>query len=87
MPSDNPNAKIKVNWLPNVSGRPGTQFFAKYRIRGESTWLRTDDIKDDDFVVIHGLETDETYEFVVVSVDGNHLTESHIQDVRTLGEN
>lgn len=85
LPSENGFATVKVNWLPNVNGRPGTHFFVKYRIKGETTWLTTDYELDNDFVIVRGLQPDETYEFVTISVDGEHLTESQIQDVPTVG--
>ncbi|XP_031628790.1 neuroglian-like isoform X2 [Contarinia nasturtii] len=86
LPSENPYPKVKVHWLPNVNGRPGTHFYAKYRIKGETQWETTKDIIDNDFVVIPGLEPDRRYEFIVTSVDGDHFTESAIQEVQTVGE-
>lgn len=85
LPSENGYATIRANWLPNVSGKPGTHFFAKYRIKGETQWLTTDYVLEDDFVLVRGLQPDETYEFVVISVDGEHLSESLVQDVPTVG--
>lgn len=85
LPSDNGYAIIRINWLPNLNGRPGTHFFAKYRIKGDTTWLSTDSVLEDDFVVIRGLQPDDVYEFVVISIDGEHLTESQIQEVPTVG--
>lgn len=84
-PADNGYATIRVNWMPSIDGRSGSHFFAKYRIKGETTWLSTDNILEDDFVIIRGLQPDETYEFVVASVDGEYLAESHVQDVPTIG--
>lgn len=71
--------------MPSVDGRSGSHFFAKYRIKGETTWLSTDNILEDDYVLIRGLQPDETYEFIVASVDGEYLAESHVQDVPTIG--
>lgn len=86
MPSENGFATIKVDWRPNINaGRPGTHFFVKYRIKGETTWLTSDVELDDMHTIIRGLQPDETYEFVVISVDGEHLAESQIQDVPTIG--
>lgn len=83
LPSENGYANIKVNWWPNNSGRTGSHFFAKYRLKGETTWLSTDHILDSDFTTIRALKPDETYEFVVASVDGDYITESIVQDVPT----
>lgn len=81
-PSDNGLTQIRVKWLPNFTyNKPGSHFFAKYRIKGTSQWLETDPVIEDDFVVIHGLQPDETYEFAVVSVDGDHLAESSSQHI------
>lgn len=85
IPAENGFATIRVNWMPRVDGRSGSHFFAKYRIKGETTWLSTPNILEEDFVLIRGLQPDETYEFIVASVDGEYLAESHVQDVPTIG--
>lgn len=86
LPSDNGHATVRVNWLPAMeAGRPGSHFFAKYRIKGETTWLKSDDVLEDDYVIVRALQPDENYEFVVASVDGKFLTESKVQDVQTIG--
>lgn len=71
--------------MPSIEGKSGSHFFAKYRIKGETTWLSTENVLEDDFVIIRGLQPDENYEFVVASVDGEYLKESQIQDVQTVG--
>lgn len=81
-PSDNGLAEVRVKWLPNFTyNKPGSHFFAKYRIKGTTQWLETDPVIDNDFVYIRGLQPDEKYEMAVVSVDGEHLAESYAQDV------
>lgn len=81
-PSDNGLAEIRVKWLPNFTyNKPGSHFFAKYRIKGTTQWLETDPVIDNDFVYVRGLQPDEKYEMAVVSVDGEHLAESYAQDV------
>lgn len=85
LPSDNGYVPIRVNWMPNVNGRPGSHFFVKYRIKGETTWLDTDYEFNNDYVIIPGLQPDTDYEFAVISVDGEHMTESLTQDVQTVG--
>lgn len=83
-PSENGFAVVKITWIPNIHGRAGSHFFVKYRIHGESTWLGRDYEFENDFIIIRGLQPSETYEFVVVSVDGEHWTESQIQEIRTI---
>lgn len=85
LPSENGYANIKVNWMPNLRGKPGSHFFAKYRIKGETTWLQSDNILEDDYVIVRGLEPDQNYEFVVASVDGEFLKESYAKEVSTSG--
>lgn len=85
LPSENGYATIRVNWMPSVEGKSGSHFFAKYRVKGETTWLSSDNILEDDYVIIRGLEPDETYEFIVVSVDGTYATDSQVQEVPTVG--
>lgn len=86
MPTDNGNSAIRVNWLPALeAGRSGSHFFAKYRQKGQTTWISTPDVLGEDFVIVRPLEPEQTYEFVVVSVDGKYLTESKVQDVATYG--
>uniref|UniRef100_A0A0A9ZCK9 Neuroglian n=1 Tax=Lygus hesperus TaxID=30085 RepID=A0A0A9ZCK9_LYGHE len=81
MHSENGYASVKVFWLPNIEGKPGSHFFVKYRIKGEPTFTQTQETMDDDFVVVKGLQPSSTYEFQVVSVDGEFVTESASQDV------
>lgn len=83
-PTDNGLTDVKVKWLPNFSyNKPGSHFFAKYHIKGTTKWLETDPVIDNDYVVIHGLQPEETYEMTVVSVDGEHIAESQKRDVDT----
>lgn len=85
MPTDNGFANVKVTWLPNLHGKPGSHFFAKYRVKGESEWLKSDPQMQDDYLIVRALEADSNYEFVVVAVDGDYLTESSAQEVDTYG--
>lgn len=82
MPHD--DTAIKINWLPKLSGKPGSNFFVKYRIKGTERWFRTKLILDDDYTVVENLTPNETYEFKVVSVDGDYETESDVQDIATV---
>lgn len=81
--SENSYARVKVYWYPNIAGNLGSQFFVKYRIKGLTTWLQTDEVLDDDYVDVRDLEPDMIYEFVVASIDGDFLTESFIKEVHT----
>uniref|UniRef100_U5EU82 Putative neuronal cell adhesion molecule n=1 Tax=Corethrella appendiculata TaxID=1370023 RepID=U5EU82_9DIPT len=85
LPTDNGLANIKVKWLPNLDGKPGSHFFVKYRVKGESQWLQTDPQLDENYLTVHGLTPDTYYEFRVVSVDGEHTSESVSQEVDTYG--
>ncbi|XP_026465687.1 neuroglian isoform X3 [Ctenocephalides felis] len=85
MPTDNGLANIKVTWLPNLDGKPGSHFFAKYRIKNEPQYLSTQPELDDDTLIVRGLTPSEMYEFKVVAVDGDYLTESPVQEVDTYG--
>lgn len=85
LPTDNGFANVKISWLPALDGKPGSHFFAKYRIKGESIWTKTDPQLQDDFLVVRALQPDSNYEFVVVAVDGEYLTESAPQEVDTFG--
>lgn len=72
-------------WHPNVGGNSGSHFFAKYRIKGQTTWLKTDEVLDSDHVIVRALQPDQTYEFYVVSVDGGFIADSAVQEVSTAG--
>lgn len=85
MASENGYVPVRVNWMPNVNGRPGSHFFVKYRIKGETTWLNSDQEFNNDYIIIPGLQPDTEYEFAAISVDGDHLTESNVQEVITVG--
>lgn len=49
-------------------------------MKGEPTY-RTQTEIDEDYTTIGALEPGETYEFIVVSVDGDFFTESDAQDI------
>lgn len=86
LPSDNGLANIQVTWYPNNDGgKPGSHFFVKYKLKGESQWRISEPEIINDRTTIRGLQPDMNYEFRVVSVDGEHLTESGTQDVDTYG--
>ncbi|KFB42062.1 AGAP000720-PA-like protein [Anopheles sinensis] len=85
LPSDNGLANIKVIWQPALGGKPGSHFFVKYRIKDESNWQTTDPELYENYHIVHGINPNHLYEFRVVSVDGEHQTESATQEVDTYG--
>lgn len=85
LPTDNGFANVLITWKPTLDGKAGSHFFVKYRIKGESVWLKTDPELQENWLVVRALEPDSTYEFVVVAVDGEYLTESAVQEVSTYG--
>lgn len=74
---------IKVVWKPNVGGNPGVDFIVKYRLNGEMNWNSTDQIKDNDFVIILGLQLNKDYDCRVISVDGEYTAQSQILQIST----
>ena len=47
---------IKVTWLPNTQGRPGSHFFVQYRRHGESEFSETGQEFYKDSIVLRGLD-------------------------------
>lgn len=74
---------VKIHWKPNIEGQPGSHFYTKYRVKGESEWLRTDDETQSESLVVRGLQPSTDYEFVVVAVDGDYIRESLVQELET----
>lgn len=80
--SENGHAVVRINWLPALeAGKSGSHFFVKYRKKDTTTWVSTDNVLEEDHVEVRPLEPEQTYEFVVLSVDGEHMTESKVQEV------
>lgn len=46
---------VRVTWMPNVDGNPGSNFYAKYRLKGNKKWIHTDKIYDEDFIIVNNL--------------------------------
>ncbi|KAL1447729.1 hypothetical protein WDU94_003581, partial [Cyamophila willieti] len=78
--SENGYGAFKVLWEPNTD-HPGSHFFVKYRIKGETMFRESQPELEEDFTIIRALRPSETYEFRVVSVDGENLTESDTQEI------
>lgn len=86
LPYDNGKVVVRVTWLPNIeSGRPGSDFFVQYRKKGEQNFQSTPVSDSLDPIPIEGLELGETYEFRVVSQDGEHTSASEMEEVTTSG--
>lgn len=66
-------------------GNPGTTFYVSYKKEGETNFRKTDIAKDDDFIMVRDLDSEESYDFMVTSVDGDYRTDSDIQTVRLDG--
>ncbi|XP_012258678.2 neuroglian isoform X2 [Athalia rosae] len=86
VPTDNGLANIRVTWLPSQDGNPGSHFFVKYKLKGETISQETLPEFNEDSTEVRGLTRGEVYVMSIVSVDGEHLTESLPQEVDTSGE-
>lgn len=42
VPVENGYSNVRVIWLPNLNGNPGSHFFVKYKLKGETISLMTD---------------------------------------------
>ncbi|XP_044586192.1 neuroglian isoform X1 [Cotesia glomerata] len=74
---------IKVIREPNIPGYPGSHFFARYKLRGETISLSTDPEFLSHELEIRGLLSGEIYVVSIVAVDGDYLTESDPQEIET----
>lgn len=83
VPTKNGYSAVRVDWEPNLEGRSGSHFFLKYRLRGETTWAETEPESAEDYTLVRGLTPNEVYDFKMVAVDGEYMTESLVQEVDT----
>nr|CAD7257229.1 unnamed protein product [Timema shepardi] len=83
IPTENGYATVKVVWLPNVEGKLGSHFFVKYKLKAETIYTESKAVFTEDFTEIRGLMPGEVYEFIVVAVDGDQMTESEPEEVET----
>ncbi|XP_057339173.1 neuroglian isoform X3 [Microplitis mediator] len=86
IPKENGYVTIKLTWLRNLNGYPGSHFFAKYKLRGETIPLETEQEFLSDDLEIRGLLSSEVYVVSIVAVDGDYLTESEPQEIETSSE-
>lgn len=42
VPVENGYSIVRVIWLPNLNGNPGSHFFVKYKLKGETIFLETE---------------------------------------------
>ena len=84
-PNDNGSEgnNLKITWLPNTQGRPGSHFFVQYRRHGESRFQSTPSEYYQDSIVLRGLDPGMVYEIRTVSVDGEYYQHSDIEEVGT----
>ncbi|XP_069981771.1 neuroglian isoform X2 [Penaeus vannamei] len=74
---------IKITWIPNTESNPGSHFFVKYKLYGESMFQETKPELYQDFTILKGLEPERAYKMSVVAVDGEFTTESDIEEIDT----
>lgn len=87
VPAKEGTAHILVRWIPSLDGHPGTHFVAWYRLRGRPDWLKTNEVTEDDYVILTGLEPGMNYEVKVTAHDGEYFSTSEIKQVdTTIGE-
>lgn len=75
--------KIQVDWIPKIDGVPGVDFFVKYHLKGQQKWYRSIDVVNGFTIFFGELPLNKTYEFIVVSVDGEYTAESEPQEIQT----
>lgn len=51
------------------------------RLKRDPVWLESDAELSEDYIIVRGLKPGEIYEFKVVAVDGEYMTESHAKEV------
>ncbi|XP_045524749.1 neuroglian isoform X1 [Pieris brassicae] len=83
LPAKEGSAHILVRWLPSLDGHAGSHFIAWYRLKGHPNWLRSNEITEDDYVVLTGLEPGQVYEVKVTAHDGEYFSTSEVMDVDT----
>ncbi|XP_077267327.1 neuroglian isoform X6 [Temnothorax americanus] len=86
IPVENGYSHVRVIWLPNLNGNPGSHFFVKYKMKGETIFLKTDPEFQSNTIEVRGLQSGETYVMSVVAVDGDYISESAFQEVVTSSE-
>ena len=75
---------MNTNYFRSLN-RPGSEFYVRYRKKGEENFLSSTKKDSLDPVPIEGLEPGLTYEFKVVSQDGQLTAESDVEEVTMSG--
>lgn len=63
-----------------VTRKVGHCYFI-FRKKGETIFQETGPEMNEDYIIVRGLMPGEMYEFSVVAVDGEHMTESEVEEV------
>ncbi|GAB6022659.1 hypothetical protein CHUAL_006750 [Chamberlinius hualienensis] len=79
-------AGILVTWQIKLEEHSGCYFFVQYKKKGETQFLKTEDVLNEDSVIVTGLEPGILYEFRIVVVDDKHHIKSDIEEVHTVDE-
>lgn len=86
VPKESGLTNLRVIWEVRREGFPGSHFFAKYKLVGETISLETDPEKETNEIEIRALESDRTYVVSIVAVDGEYISESDSQTVDVYNE-
>lgn len=87
LPAKEGTAHILVRWLPSFDGHSGSHFVAWYRLKGHPEWLQSNEVTEDDYVILTGLEPGQEYEVKVTAHDGEYFSTSEVKLVDTnIGE-
>lgn len=81
MRSTGESAQIQIKWRPSLDGYAGSEFCVKYRAKSQPNWTVTANISNVDYIDIENLKVNETYEFVILSIDGDFSIESSSQNI------
>uniref|UniRef100_A0ABD2WQQ1 Neuroglian n=1 Tax=Trichogramma kaykai TaxID=54128 RepID=A0ABD2WQQ1_9HYME len=86
IPKESGLTNVRIIWEQRYDGFPGSYFFAKYRLKGETIEIPTDPEKLNNEIEIRGLESGRVYLVSIVAVDGDYFSESRTQEVETSNE-
>ncbi|XP_048489016.1 neuroglian isoform X2 [Plutella xylostella] len=83
LPAKQGTAHILVRWIPSLEGHAGTHFIAWYRLKAHPAWMKTNEVTDEDYTVLTGLEPGQVYEVKITAHDGEYFRDSEIKEVDT----
>ncbi|XP_018050218.1 PREDICTED: neuroglian isoform X1 [Atta colombica] len=86
VPVENGYSNVRIIWVPNFNGNPGSHFFVRYKLKGETIFLETDPEFQSNSIEVRGLQSGEIYIMSIVAVDGDYISESAHQEVQTSSE-